>query len=180
MWYISLFTWASSKDICVVHYNYSWAWASFNDLCVTRCTSSWTQASSSDLCVTHCNYCALSSFRALCMSHINLFWCATSNLGGGCASFLIFPIILWPELSPCSRSIPFFYPPRVIILRQVPHPSFYSFTTLPSPCCSVPYSLPTSSISRDNPLWHARYYNSTHRECAVWYKILIHGLYHHN
>jgi hypothetical protein len=44
----------------------------------------------------------------------------------------------------------------------------------------VPYSLPTSSISRGNPLWHAQYYNNTLRECAVWYKILIHGLSYHN
>jgi len=112
---ISLHTQASSKELCVEHCNYSWVRASSSDICIYHCTYSQIQASSSDLCVTHCSSShALFSSMALYASHINFLCWATSNLGGGCATFIIFPSGLWPKISPFSKSIHVFYLPHFI------------------------------------------------------------------
>jgi hypothetical protein len=75
--------------------------------------------------------------------------CAETNLGGGYATFLISPSILWHNIYPCSNSILCL---RLSPARQLPHPSFDSRAVLQTPCCIVGSYLPSSSISRDNPL----------------------------
>jgi len=93
---------ASSKELCVVHYNSWWpAQASSNNLFVTHYTSSLIWASSSYVYVMHCSSShALCFSRDLCTSRTNCFSCATSNLEGGYVAFLIFPYVLGIELSP--------------------------------------------------------------------------------